>query len=60
MDRIRSHLTKSRFMQDQLRAYEARDRNIAESNYSKVNVWSIINISVMLVTGVIQVSKAGF
>ncbi|KAK8740856.1 hypothetical protein OTU49_002731 [Cherax quadricarinatus] len=55
MDRIRGHLTKSRFMQDQLRAYEARDRNVAENNYSKVNMWSLINISVMLVTGIIQV-----
>lgn len=55
MDRIRGHLTKSRFMQDQLRAYEARDRNIAESNYSKVNTWSLINISVMMVTGIVQV-----
>lgn len=55
MDRIRGHLTKSRFMQDQLRAYEARDRNIAENNCSKVNTWSLINILVMLITGTIQV-----
>lgn len=55
MDRIRGHLTKSRIMQDQLRAYEARDRNIAENNYTKVNSWSMINISVMIVTGFIQV-----
>ncbi|KAK7078266.1 hypothetical protein SK128_016597 [Halocaridina rubra] len=55
MDRIRGHLTKSRFMQDQLRAYEARDRNVAENNCTKVNTWSLINISVMIVTGFIQV-----
>ncbi|XP_076034468.1 transmembrane emp24 domain-containing protein 1-like [Oratosquilla oratoria] len=55
MDRIRGHLTKSRFMQDQLRAYEARDRNVAESNYTRVNTWSLVNISVMIVTGLIQV-----
>ncbi|XP_068213799.1 transmembrane emp24 domain-containing protein 1-like [Palaemon carinicauda] len=55
MNRIRGHLTKSRIMQDQLRAYEARDRNIAENNYTKVNSWSMINISVMIITGIIQV-----
>ena len=55
MDRIRSHLTKSRFIQDQLRAYEARDRNVAENNFAKVNTWSMLNITVMLITGVIQV-----
>ncbi|KAG7163213.1 transmembrane emp24 domain-containing protein 1-like [Homarus americanus] len=55
MDRIRGHLTKSRFMQDQLRAYEARDRNVAENNCSKVNTWSIVNVVIMLVTGIIQV-----
>ena len=57
MDRIRGHLTKSRIMQDQLRAYEARDRNIAENNYTKVNNWSLINIIVMVVTGFIQVGQ---
>lgn len=56
MGRIRAHLTKSRFMQDQLRAYEARDRNLAENNCTKVNTWSMINITVMVVTGMIQVS----
>ncbi|KAG0721919.1 Transmembrane emp24 domain-containing protein 1 [Chionoecetes opilio] len=55
MGRIRGHLTKSRFMQDQLRAYEARDRNVAENNNAKVTSWSLINITVMVVTGLIQV-----
>lgn len=55
MDRIRNHLTKSRFLQDQLRAFEARDRNVAENNYTKVNFWSTVNIVIMLCTGIIQV-----
>ncbi|RXG68975.1 Transmembrane emp24 domain-containing protein 1 [Armadillidium vulgare] len=55
VDRIRAHLTKSRFLQDQLRAFEARDRNIAENNYSRVNRMSLLNLAVMLVTGLIQV-----
>jgi len=55
MDRIRGHLSKSRFMQDQLRAFEARDRNVAENNYNKVGNWSMINVTVMVITGIIQV-----
>merc|ERR1719187_945255 len=55
LNRIRGHLTKSRLMQDQLRAYEARDRNTQENNYTRVNFWSTLNIVVMLSTGMIQV-----
>ncbi|MCL4135642.1 UNVERIFIED_CONTAM: hypothetical protein GTU68_030841 [Idotea baltica] len=59
VDRIRSHLTKSRFLQDQLRAFEARDRNVAENNYSRVTRLSWVSVIVMLVTGGIQVSFLG-
>lgn len=59
VDRIRAHLTKSRFLQDQLRAFEARDRNVAENNYSRVNRMSLLNLAVMLVTGLIQVRVPG-
>lgn len=55
MDRIRGHLSKSRFMQDQLRAFEARDRNVQENNFQKVAYWSMLNITVMCVTGFIQI-----
>lgn len=43
-------------MQEQVRAWEARDRNIAESNFARVNHWSMLQIAVMLIVGVIQVS----
>jgi protein ERP2 len=36
-----------------LKAFEARDRNLQESNYDRVNMWSMTNMLVMmLVTGV--------
>ncbi|KAJ9579433.1 hypothetical protein L9F63_024457 [Diploptera punctata] len=53
--RVRSHLAKVRHIQDTLRAFEARDRNIAESNFVRVNYWSIVQICVMLIVGLIQV-----
>jgi len=59
MTRVRTHLIKVRHIQDTLRAFEARDRNIAESNYVRVNSWSIIQIGVMLLVGLIQVRRAG-
>ena len=59
MSRVRTHLVKVRHIQDTLRAFEARDRNVAESNYVRVNYWSIIQIGVMLFVGLIQVRRAG-
>ncbi|XP_049807317.1 transmembrane emp24 domain-containing protein 1 [Schistocerca nitens] len=53
--RVRSNLKKVQHLQEQTRAFEARDRNVAESNYVRVNVWSVIQIIVMLVVGFIQV-----
>lgn len=59
MIRVRSDLMKVRHIQDTLRAFEARDRNVAESNYVRVNYWSVIQIGVMLLVGLIQVRRAG-
>lgn len=53
--RIRNYLTKSRQMQDSLRSFEARDRNIAEENYFKVNAWSMFQICAMIAVGGLQV-----
>lgn len=53
--RIRQHLTKARQMQDMLRSHEARDRNLAEANFQKVNNWSLLQISAMIGVGLIQV-----
>ena len=42
-------------MQTVLRAFEARDRNLQESNYERVNIWSCTNVVVMVVVSCIQV-----
>ena len=55
MARVRGQLTKAQQYQDQLRAFEARDRNTVESNFSRVNFWSIVHIAGLVVTGFIQV-----
>ncbi|XP_010870282.1 transmembrane emp24 domain-containing protein 5 [Esox lucius] len=50
---VKARLGKSLQIQTLLRAFEARDRNIQESNYDRVNMWSMTNLVVMvLVTGV--------
>lgn len=57
INRVRTHLVKIRHIQDTLRAFEARDRNIAEGNFVRVNYWSMIQIAVMLFVGLIQVRR---
>ncbi|GLH08335.1 Transmembrane emp24 domain-containing protein 5-like Protein [Gryllus bimaculatus] len=54
ISRVRGHLNKIRHLQDTVRAFEARDRNIAESNFFRVNSWSIIQIIIMLIVGFVQ------
>ncbi|XP_058832841.1 transmembrane emp24 domain-containing protein 1 [Topomyia yanbarensis] len=53
--RVRNNLTKARQFQDMLQSHEARDRNIAEENYFKVNAWSFFQIIVMVGVGFCQV-----
>lgn len=53
--RVRGHLAKARQTQDVLRSFEARDRNVAEANNSRVQVWSIFQIAVMVAVGGMQV-----
>uniref|UniRef100_A0A671MQX8 Transmembrane p24 trafficking protein 5 n=1 Tax=Sinocyclocheilus anshuiensis TaxID=1608454 RepID=A0A671MQX8_9TELE len=38
-----------------LRAFEARDRNLQESNYERVNLWSCTNLVVMVIVSGVQV-----
>ncbi|KAM9001102.1 transmembrane emp24 domain-containing protein 5 [Sarcophilus harrisii] len=52
---IKSRLSKSGHIQTMLRAFEARDRNIQESNFDRVNFWSMVNLGVMVVVSAIQV-----
>lgn len=44
-------------MQEQVRAWEARDRNVAEGNFARVNNWSILQIAVMITVGFVQVGE---
>lgn len=53
--RVRNGFNRIKHMQDQLRAYEARDRNIQEHNYDRVNNWSMIQITLMACVGAVQV-----
>jgi len=55
IDRVHTKLSEIRKLQDLKRAQEARDRNVAEGNYSRVNNWSILQICVMISVGGIQV-----
>ncbi|XP_028919042.1 transmembrane emp24 domain-containing protein 5 [Ornithorhynchus anatinus] len=55
IDNIKSRLSKSVHLQNLLKAFEARDRNIQESNFDRVNFWSLVNLGVMVVVSAIQV-----
>ncbi|XP_062251812.1 transmembrane emp24 domain-containing protein 5 [Platichthys flesus] len=52
---VKARLGKSVQIQTVLRAFEARDRNIQESNYDRVNIWSVINLLVMMMVSAVQV-----
>lgn len=55
MRQIQVNLMKSRQTQDFIRAHEARDRNLAESNYAMVNNWSWAQFLAMILVGLLQV-----
>ncbi|XP_075472543.1 transmembrane emp24 domain-containing protein 5 [Ascaphus truei] len=52
---VKGRLTKSVHIQTLLKAFEARDRNIQESNLDRVNFWSTFNLLVMVVVSAVQV-----
>jgi protein ERP2 len=52
--KVKTHITKARQIQDMLRAFEAKDRNVAEENYYKVNYFSSFQTILMIFTGIIQ------
>ncbi|CAG0922044.1 unnamed protein product [Notodromas monacha] len=53
---IRANLARARSHQETIRTHEARDRNIAENNYNRVNSWSVFQLLLMLLVGTVQVS----
>lgn len=55
LDKMGQNLDKSRNLQTVLKMYEARDRNIVESNFDRVNMFSSIQLAVMLLVGLVQV-----
>lgn len=52
---VSGHLSKARKIQDTLRSYEARDRNLAELNNSRVSMFSVIIVLTMMCVGILQV-----
>ncbi|XP_072919690.1 transmembrane emp24 domain-containing protein 5 isoform X4 [Hemitrygon akajei] len=56
---VKARLSKSNQIQGLLRAYEARDRNLQEGNYDRVNFWSIVNLAVMLIVSGLQELRRG-
>ncbi|KAJ8376364.1 hypothetical protein SKAU_G00069440 [Synaphobranchus kaupii] len=52
---VKARLGKSLQIQTVLRAFEARDRNLQESNFERVNLWSCTSLLVMLVVSSLQV-----
>lgn len=48
-------MQKARQAQDIIKSFEARDRNIAEENYFRVNAWSFFQVCMMIAVGGLQV-----
>ncbi|XP_040025443.1 transmembrane emp24 domain-containing protein 5 [Gasterosteus aculeatus] len=55
INNVKARLGKSVHIQTVLRAFEARDRNIQESNFDRVNFWSVVNVVVMTMISAVQV-----
>lgn len=52
---VKARLGKSLQIQMVLKAFEARDRNLQESNYERVNMWSCTNLVLMVIVSGVQV-----
>ena len=55
MDEMKVNLDKARNLQTVLKMFEARDRNIVESNFDRVNFMSCVQLIIMLAVGLTQV-----
>nr|XP_009859742.1 transmembrane emp24 domain-containing protein 1-like isoform X2 [Ciona intestinalis] len=55
LDSIKSNNAKITQYQVMLRAFEAKDRNVVERNFMRINFWSLTNIVVMLSVFALQV-----
>lgn len=55
INNVKARLSKSVHIQTVLKAFEARDRNLQESNFDRVNFWSVTNLIVMVIVSAVQV-----
>lgn len=53
--KIKSNHGKTLQYQAMLRAFEAKDRSVMEHNYERVNFWSLVHLSIMVGTCMLQV-----
>ncbi|XP_070565836.1 transmembrane emp24 domain-containing protein 5-like [Ptychodera flava] len=55
LNAVKKHLKESQGHQRVWRNLEFRDRYIVERNFERINFWSIVNTSVMVITALVQV-----
>jgi len=55
LQRMKLNMAKTSQIQNLLRAFEAKDRNLIEANRQRVDSWSIIHLTVMAATAFLQV-----
>ena len=55
LNKIKGNHGKTLQFQAMLRAFEAKDRNVIEHNYERVNFWSMVHLVAMVATAVFQV-----
>ncbi|KAH8281704.1 hypothetical protein KR054_002425 [Drosophila jambulina] len=53
--KVRVNFDRARQTQDFIRTIEARDRHVAECNFERVNLWSCVHLSAMIIVGCMQV-----
>lgn len=55
VNNVRTHLNRIRHLQEVLKSIEARDRNVVEESFFKVNTYSMVQLILMVAVGMIQV-----
>lgn len=53
--RVQTHVNKVKHLQKTVSTNEARDRYIAEENFTKVNSFSVVQVVIMIMVGIVQV-----
>jgi protein ERP2 len=55
LDRCKKNLDRSIEIQTVIRVHEAKDRNVQELNFFRVNLFSLLQLAVMMSVGLVQV-----